>query len=587
MNLLRLRTQLFIGTLLIIVGLAGTLLLAIHHAIGATVAGQVSDSTRASVRALEDVQKQRAQDLARTTEILSELPTMKALMTTQDPLTIQDGSEPFWKLAGSDLFVLAGNNRVVMAVHAKGEAWNTAAAHTNLQQSMERGVSSDWWLNNGRLYWVFIGPIVSGIGTTSRELGLLAVGYEIDAKFAKQLSQASGNQLAISSGGALMASTLPPEDQRAFASHLSSSQFPLESTDFPLVTDHYVFASTDVPSTRAGAVRCYVLMPLAPVSAFVHHLDRTILALGILAILIGGLLFGFVARRMTLPLDHLVFAVRALAAGDFRYSLSAAGSSEVAELNTSFEQMRSELLKSQQQRIETERLAAVAQAASSISHDLRHYLAAVVANAEFLYEANDVKFQREEIYEEIKTASDQMIDLIDSFRELSNQHNAIAREPADLEIIIRRAMEAIRARPEFRKLQVTLHTSGNLEGLVDPRKLERVFFNLLLNACEASVGVCEQIEIYADAGESSVAIRVKDAGRGIPYEVRATLFNPFVSSGKVSGTGLGLAIVNKIVGDHGGEVRVESSSGTGTVMLVTLPRVASMVTSAVDVSAHQ
>ena len=70
---------------------------------------------------------------------------------------------------------------------------------------------------------------------------------------------------------------------------------------------------------------------------------------------------------------------------------------------------------------------------------------------------------------------------------------------------------------------------------MDPRKLERVFFNLLLNACEASVGVCEQIEIYADAGESSVAIRVKDAGRGIPYEVRASLFNPFVSSGKVSG----------------------------------------------------
>ena len=122
---------------------------------------------------------------------------------------------------------------------------------------------------------------------------------------------------------------------------------------------------------------------------------------------------------------------------------------------------------------------------------------------------------------------------------------------------------------------------------MDPRKLERVFFNLLLNACEASVGVCEQIEIYADAGESSVAIRVKDAGTGIPYEVRASLFNPFVSSGKVSGTGLGLAIVNKIVGDHGGEVRVESSSGTGTVMLVTLPRVASMGTSAVDVSAQQ
>ncbi len=585
MNLLRLRSQLFIATLLIIVGLAGTLLFAVHHVIGLSIAAQVRDSTRTSVQAFEDVQKQRAQDLARTTTILSELPTVKALMTTQDSLTIQDGSDPLWKLAGSDLFVLAGNDRSVMAVHAKGQPWKSAAAQTLLQQSVERGAKPDWWSDEGRLYWVFIGPIVSGTGATTRELGLLAVGYEIDANFAKQLSVASGNPLAITSEDNLVASTLPPEDQVALAARLRSHRLPLESTDFALVTDHYFLSSTAVPADRSGPVRCYVLMPLAPVTHFVRRLDRTIFILGTSAILLGGFLFGFVARRVTLPLDNLVSAVRALAAGDFRYSLSAAGSREVAELSTSFGQMRCELIKSQQQRIDTERLAAVAQAASSISHDLRHYLAAVVANAEFLYEADNVKFHREEIYQEIKSASDQMIDLIDSFRELSNQHNPIIRERANLEIIIRRAMEAIRARPEFRQLRVLLHTSGDLEGLLDPRKLERVFFNLLLNACEASLNVSEQIEINAAAGNSGFEVRVKDAGQGIPYEVRDSLFHPFVSSGKVSGTGLGLAIVSKIVEDHGGSVGVENSSTTGTIMLVTLPRVISVASIPANVPA--
>jgi signal transduction histidine kinase len=235
--------------------------------------------------------------------------------------------------------------------------------------------------------------------------------------------------------------------------------------------------------------------------------------------------------------------------------------------------MRGQLLISQKQRIETERLAAIAQAASSISHDLRHYLAAVVANAEFLYEADELHLNRSEIYEEIKTASDQMTDLIDSFRELSDQRISISREPASLEQIIRRAMEAIRARPEFRETRILLRSSGDLEALLDPKKLERVFFNLLLNACEATANSSGRIDLEVFADEEQFKIRVRDEGLGIPAAIRGTLFDPFVSFGKVNGTGLGLAIVSKIVEDHGGTVSVESSSADGTVMLVELPRI--------------
>ena len=62
----------------------------------------------------------------------------------------------------------------------------------------------------------------------------------------------------------------------------------------------------------------------------------------------GALLFGFVSRTITKPLDNLVAGVRALAAGDYTYSIVPEGTSEIAELSTAFAKMRSELAASQQ-----------------------------------------------------------------------------------------------------------------------------------------------------------------------------------------------------------------------------------------------
>jgi nitrogen-specific signal transduction histidine kinase len=64
---------------------------------------------------------------------------------------------------------------------------------------------------------------------------------------------------------------------------------------------------------------------------------------------------------------------------------------------------------------------------------------------------------------------------------------------------------------------------------------------------------------------------VTDNGIGIPDSIREDVFQPFVTSGKEEGTGLGLAVVQKIVRDHGGEVRIETSSPEGTIFKLILP----------------
>jgi signal transduction histidine kinase len=574
MTHLRLRTQLFIATLLTICALTGGLLLIIRHTVSVETDRQVRVGTEASVRAFEGVQRQRERQLSSAAAMLADLPPLQAMMTTEDAPTIQDGSTAFWKLAGCDLLVLAKPDKQIVALHITNPGWPSEAAQRDLKRSIEQGDDASWWYDNGRLYWVFLRPIVAGIGSESKELGFLVIGYQVNYSVAEQLALVAGNQIALVTEKDLITSTLPPKDEAALQRLISRSdpQIGGDSSEVALDSDHYAFSSVLLHGALPSPVRCYVMMPLAPTDAFMRRLTRTISILGASAIIFGALLFGFVSSTITKPLDNLVAGVRALAGGDYTYSITPEGTSEVAELSTAFAKMRGELLTSQQRQIETERISALGRAASSLSHDLRHYLAAVVANAEFLYEADELKLDKSEIYKEIQTASTQMTDLIDSLRELADQRRAISPEPTDLDRILRRAIEAVKVRPEFRHRAIALIAHHGTEGVFDPKKLERAFFNLVLNACEAIPDGNGRVTIDVQDSKGSFEIRVMDEGCGVPDVIRETVFDPFVSSGKPNGTGLGLAIVSKIVQDHGGSVSIEETSDTGTVVLVKLPR---------------
>jgi signal transduction histidine kinase len=573
MTPLRLRSQLFIAALLIILGLTGSLLFFIRHTVNVEIQKQVRDGTQESARAFETVQRQRELQLSRMSAMLADLPTLKAMMPAKDALTIQDASETFWKLAGSDLFVLARGDREVVALHMTKPGWSRATAQKDLERSTDLGEDASWWYNDGRLYQVFLHPITSGAGPTIQQLGILAVGYQVDSAVAQQLSIVAGNQIALTTNDTVIASTLPAADEEELQNRIRSGNLSVRanSGEIALATDQYAYSSVLLHGSSPSPVHCYVMMPLVPANTFIKRLSYTIYVMGAAAVLFGALLFGFVASTITRPLDNLVAGVKALAAGDFIYSITPRGSTEVVELSTSFAQMRGQLLALQQQRIETERIAALARAASSISHDLRHYLAAVVANAEFLYEADHLKLKKDEIYEEIKTAANQMTDLIDSLRELSYQRSAITPSLTRIDQVIRRAIEAIHSKPEFRQTRINLVAPDDLEGMFDARKLERAFFNLILNACEATAVIEGAITVEAHNTGNAFEIRIRDTGSGIPGSIRNTLFDPFVSSGKPNGTGLGLAIVSKIVQDHSGSVSVEQTSEAGTTVLVRLP----------------
>jgi signal transduction histidine kinase len=129
----------------------------------------------------------------------------------------------------------------------------------------------------------------------------------------------------------------------------------------------------------------------------------------------------------------------------------------------------------------------------------------------------------------------------------------------------------------MRHRAIAIRVAGEMTGTFDPQKIERVFFNLLLNACEASAQSQGEIDIDIQSSLDRFDVRVTDHGSGVPPAISNSLLEPFVSSGKSNGTGLGLAIVSKIIDDHGGSVVVENTSPSGTTFLVKLPRAAGVL----------
>jgi signal transduction histidine kinase len=142
--------------------------------------------------------------------------------------------------------------------------------------------------------------------------------------------------------------------------------------------------------------------------------------------------------------------------------------------------------------------------------------------------------------------------------------------PSDLaEVLDRVAALVERDAPQLR---VTVYKNYSPELApfpFDAELMEIVFYNLLLNAAQASAEG-GAITLKTRRAEATAEVAVIDRGPGIDPKIMEQIFNPFFTT-KSDGVGLGLAIVSKIVDEHGGRMTVESEPGKGSVFRVYLP----------------
>src|ERR1700742_2305187 len=222
-------------------------------------------------------------------------------------------------------------------------------------------------------------------------------------------------------------------------------------------------------------------------------------------------------------------------------------------------------------RAKLEPLLEVRRMVALISHDLRHPLTAILANAEFLTQANISETQRNDFYEEIRSAIERMNELLCSLSACSTGRDALQPSAENIVDTLERAIRMTSVRAEFRNITIKHHHEGSAVGWFDANRLERVLANLILNACQAVCPDSGQVVITTNGSRTCLRIGIWDNGPGIPAAIADSLFEPFVSHGKVDGSGLGLAIAKKIVEDHGGEIYLDTENTTGTLFKIAIP----------------
>ena len=568
----KLRTKFLLSLALISASLTSATLLIVRHRVEVRVREQIAEVLQNSVATFQSLEQQRALTLGKSATLLASLPPLKAMMTSQHAATIQDASTEFWHLIGSQMLVLADRSGKVVALHTSTSGFALSEAQEQLLSSLAKGDDRDWWFGNGHLFEIFLQPIYFGSAAEETEIGVLAVGYEIDQSVAEDVSRMASSQVAFRYADTLVISTVS-ESQRGDLAQNAENFATGESIakEVQLGGERFLATTVGLSRGRSPEVSLTVLKSYDEATEFLKSLNDWILGVGFAAVIAGSVLIFLISTTFTRPLDNLVNGVQALEAGNYEYPLEARGNDEVSVVTAAFQRMRLTLQEAQRKLLDAERLATIGRMASTISHDLRHPLTAILAYAEFLSEENLSADQRKDFYQEIRLAVTRMTDELNQLLGFSKQREALKPSYSGIVEIIERAVQTVQVLPEFQHVVITHSHEGDASAWFDPGKLERVMVNLLFNACEAVSPESGRIEVRSRATDQAIEIAVADNGTGIPEPIRESLFQPFVSHGKEKGIGLGLTVVQKLVRDHGGDVSVESTGSGGSVFKVSFP----------------
>ncbi|TAJ18033.1 MAG: HAMP domain-containing histidine kinase [Dehalococcoidia bacterium] len=333
--------------------------------------------------------------------------------------------------------------------------------------------------------------------------------------------------------------------------------------------DLYLFTQADVTGIGAAAqtkmpTRLVIAVPAADVNqSWARLLPR--LALAGLGAGFAAVVFSLVlASRITTPIAQMTRASQAMARGDLEQRIDVDGSDEVGRLASAFNQMSSQISRSNH---------AMRDLLADVSHELKTPLTSIQGFSQALVEGvGDPREAGELIHEE----AERMRILVDDLLYLGEiESGAVRMELEDVAVdeLVEATEPRLRHQAEEAGVGVEARPGAGVTIRADGRRLEQVFANLVDNAVRfARPGSTVAITSKAVAG--GVLVNVHNVGEPLPEDVRARVFDRFYQADTArSGRhrGLGLSIVQELVQAHGGTVAVESTAEEGTTFSVFLP----------------
>ncbi len=248
------------------------------------------------------------------------------------------------------------------------------------------------------------------------------------------------------------------------------------------------------------------------------------------------------------------------------------GRGEFALLGRSFNSMVETLSDTQRELLHKDKLASMGQLAAGVAHELNNPLGTILLYSDAMYaDAAEDDPRRDDLRMIISEAQRCKIIVADLLN-FARQHELMAQE-TDLNALLDEVVAKVSSQSRFEPLELRCQLDPKLPHIqADPAQLQQVFINLLNNSADAIDGQGIITIATRPAEGGAVEVLVTDTGSGIPAENLDKLFTPFYTTKPAGkGTGLGLAIVYGIVKMHRGQIRVESSVGQGTTIIISLP----------------
>lgn len=291
-----------------------------------------------------------------------------------------------------------------------------------------------------------------------------------------------------------------------------------------------------------------------------------------LAAAAGVTLYSYLAIA---PLSRLTDGVVAVGAGDLSQRVDIASRDEIGALAREFNRMTAALVEREARLKREERLAAIGQLASKVTHEIRNPLNVLRLNAEMLIEDIAVLGDPADTAGPLKQLST-MTEVLGRLEALTEEYLRYARLPkphlaeTSPTELVEDFVGLHRADLEMRGIEVDLELDPATPLVpLDEAQIQQVLSNLVRNAGEAMPeGGTLTIRVAAEDG--GVRLEVGDTGEGIDPEHVDSIFDPFFTT-KERGTGLGLPLANQIVSEHGGRIACSSEVGEGSSFTIWLP----------------
>ncbi len=235
--------------------------------------------------------------------------------------------------------------------------------------------------------------------------------------------------------------------------------------------------------------------------------------------------------------------------------------------------MEKKLKNTQLQLLQSDKMASLGKLAAGVAHQLNNPLGGITLFTKLILEDYDLDDNVKDDLNRILRDAVRCRDTVKELLEFTRQTRHLMK-PNNLNEAIIRTLFLLERQPLFQNIDIIRNFSDNLPFITcDIQQMNHAFMNIILNAAHAmdGTGTLTIATTYLK-NDNYIRLKISDTGPGIPEKMQSQIFEPFFTTKEEGkGVGLGLSLVYRIIENHKGRIKVESTVNKGTTFIIEIP----------------